>query len=365
MRLRILQLLFLLTIVVAVFCLFDKDVQIEEEILSYERNWRLEFDSFVKKTLDVSYQKKREEFGVFKVSSDLKKQKPQLLSKKVLLLVHGLDESGDIWDDLISSFPYASRMDICEFIYPNDQAIRKSVDLFIQSLKELKEIGVDQLWVVAHSMGGLLVRDALHNPNYKSASWIEFEVFPKFQRVFMVGSPHQGSIWARFQTISEIREQWQRFLKGRFSLYDFLLDGSGIASLDLLPNSSFIENLNSYRWNSSIPVTAIAGKAAPFDSIYFDRSVNKMLKESGGDLSLPVSQWNDSFIRLVNGFGDGVVSIESTHFVGLEDHITVEADHISLLRSSGTTPAPALNIIYQRILEDKSSGAFKRVNNYE
>jgi pimeloyl-ACP methyl ester carboxylesterase len=324
----------------------------DEKIPQVERALRSDFETFIKENFPDAYHSRSEEFGVFTVGKDTKRDVlPSLLGANGVLLIHGLDEPGSIWDDLVSSFPFAG-IEVYEFVYPNDQSIGKSSILLVQALEELSDRGVSNLWIVAHSMGGLLVRDVLHNPNYQASGWIHLGLFPNIIRVVMVGTPNQGSMWARFQTVSEIREQWERFLAGKFSFYDSLMDGAGVAYMDLLPDSPFIQQINKFPWNEKIPLTVIAGKMSPISTDYFDRITFEIQKKLGSNLNFITKDWNQSFAKLVNGLGDGVVSVESTYLAGLRDHVILEANHVSLLKSSGAEPAPSLDVIYDRILSD-------------
>jgi len=73
-----------------------------------------------------------------------------------VVLLHGLDEPGDIWDDLIPVLAEAGWV-AWEFRYPNDQAIDASVDFLAEAWLELPaDLSVV---LVGHSMGGLVARD--------------------------------------------------------------------------------------------------------------------------------------------------------------------------------------------------------------
>lgn len=60
---------------------------------------------------------------------------------------------------------------------------------------------------------------------------------------------------------------------------------------------------------------------------------------------------------LVAGVGDGCVSIESTRLEGVEDHVIVRANHLSMIRpfgaSAGTEVPPAIPIILDRLSRDR------------
>lgn len=329
-----------------------------KEVQHFERNLRLEFDYFVRNVLSEKFEEKSGDFGLFQVDLAGKVANPEYSAySQAVLMIHGLDEPGYIWSDLLMGFPFRN-MSFYELRYPNDQAISKSTGYLIEAFKQLRELGINRLWIVAHSMGGLLVRDAMQNPDYQTASWMRLGMYPNLERAILVGTPNQGSIWARFHTISEIREQWERALDGRFSWYDSIMDGTGVAYLDLLPDSEFIQKLNHYAWDPAIDITIIAGKWSPIDSRYFFKVEEDIKKKTGNSLSFLMEEWNLAFSRLTDGVGDGVVSVDSTRMAGVKDHVILEANHISLLHSNGVQPAPALEIIYSRILSDLDESTY-------
>lgn len=57
-------------------------------------------------------------------------------------------------------------------IYPNDQPLVASVRLFFDELKGLRKLDVQRVCVVAHSMGGLVLREMLSSPeiNFSQAA---------------------------------------------------------------------------------------------------------------------------------------------------------------------------------------------------
>jgi hypothetical protein len=59
------------------------------------------------------------------------------LPSRIVLLVHGLDEPGDIWDDAAVALADAGHT-VVRFDYPNDQRIAHSADLLAAALERLK-----------------------------------------------------------------------------------------------------------------------------------------------------------------------------------------------------------------------------------
>jgi len=235
-----------------------------------------------------------------------------------VLLVHGLDEPGGIWADLLPVLG-AAGFDTWEFLYPNDQGIDDSADLLAASWSELP---ADQrLVLVGHSMGGLVIRDFV-------SRWRHPVGFPprvagaSVQGVILAGTPNQGSDWARLRVWLELRDQWAAGQQSGFSPLGGLRDGTGAAKIDLMPGSWFLDQLNARPWPESVPMRIIGG----------------VLLES------------------TPGLGDGVVAAESLAVSGAPEPIMVGASHRGMLkRVFASDPEPPAIPHIMDLLESSSS----------
>jgi pimeloyl-ACP methyl ester carboxylesterase len=116
--------------------------------------------------------------------------------KRIILLVHGLDEPGSIWDELAPAIDDQGAC-VARFEYPHDQHIALSATLFQQSLLALRDMGVERVDLVCHSMGGLVARDALSRDPEDSDDDGARDIV---DRLILVGTPNAGSSWARTQS---------------------------------------------------------------------------------------------------------------------------------------------------------------------
>ncbi|MGD9976744.1 MAG: hypothetical protein AB7S54_02300 [Bacteroidales bacterium] len=136
-----------------------------------------------------------------------------------IILVHGMDDDADTWDDMIDYF--------------KDHDIAKNYNVWVfeykwwlhideNGLKMYRMIG-DKMWgdiheypiIVAHSMGGLVSR-----------SYISMDSDPRFHyRLITLGTPHLGS--------------------GLASLINIFAWADVTGVQDLAPGSSFLKDLNS------------------------------------------------------------------------------------------------------------------------
>ncbi len=280
-----------------------------------------------------------------------------------VVLVHGIDEPGDIWDSLIPHLQKAGYTAI-EFFYPNDQPIVDSAKLLAVELARLRGLGIEQVSLVSHSMGGLVCREMLTSPEAPpEISDTELTLpgalpggLPGVDRLIMVGTPNGGSSLAPLRLVGEMREQVIRYFSGDGGLFGSMFDGAGEAQVDLLPGSSFLRTLNARPHPAGVHYTSIAGIASPISEAkirQWDRQAKGYLSKQGQAMALAL---RGALAGLVRGVGDGCVSLASTRLAGVTDHVTVEANHRTLLRQVGPfgeeVPV-AIPIILDR-LSDKS-----------
>lgn len=281
----------------------------------------------------------------------------RITAARVVVLVHGLDEPGGIWDQLSPALAGDDHT-VVRFDYPNDQPIAHSASSFLESLGGLNELGVERIDLVCHSMGGLVVRDAITRDGFSKQSIV-------VDRLVTIGTPFGGSPWARLRAVAEIREQVQRWMESDDldpkRLLGFARDGVGQAGTDLLPGSDFLVELDSRALPAGIEITCIVGRT---------------LREPGDDLGsmLATGAMNDligerdagviqkEFEKISNELGDGVVPISSAVLEGVDDVVELNANHRGLIRNIELSEAirelnnmapspepPAIEIVLDRL----------------
>ena len=250
------------------------------------------------------------------------------LAGRVVVLVHGLDEPGGIWDQLTPALADAGHV-VVRFEYANDQAIALSAASLFESLDDLGAHGVGTIDFVCHSMGGLVVRDAITREGF-GAKGIAVD------RLITIGTPHGGSPWARLRAVSEIREQVQRWVESDDldpkRLLGFARDGVGQAGRDLLPGSDFLIELDQRKLPDGIRVTCIVGRVATQDGIEAGSvlAVGALHDVVGSDDASAIMGAID---RLGRELGDGVVPMSSAVLDGVDDVVVLEANHRSMIRN--------------------------------
>ncbi len=259
------------------------------------------------------------------------------LPSRLLLLVHGLDESGGIWDEFA---PMAQEQGIAvaRFDYPDDQGCAQSGDEFARALKDLRSRGVQTVDLVCHSMGGLIARDVLTRPDFDdTANSVGGggRDYPRIDRFIMMGTPNKGTPLARLRAFAEAREQFMRWVesdsKDPRALLGFLKDGAGEAGDDLLPDSAYLKDLNSRDLPKGVRMTVIIGTmAAPESDALKDLLHYKHVRKVLGDAEIKkLESYLDSATQVV---GDGIVTVDTAKLAGVDDTVFVDATHRTMVK---------------------------------
>nr|WP_242519116.1 alpha/beta hydrolase [Halochromatium roseum] len=273
-----------------------------------------------------------------------------------LLLIHGLDEPGIIWDDLAPAAA-AAGFEVWELRYPNDQGIDRSAAFLAEHWDALP---TDRpVILIGHSMGGLLAREFVNLWRHPVGEPVKVSGAP-IAGVLMVGTPNQGSDWARLRIWLELREHFEDAQRRRFSLFAGLRDGLGEAKIDLRPGSAFLEALNARPWPESVP-RAIIGARLVEPPKQLIASLNAAAAEVGSEaLGEQLHAWFDQLSNgfseglgegLSDGLGDGAVSVESLRLEGVPAPVIVNGAHRTMLRrlfADDPTP-PAIAPILEQL----------------
>lgn len=290
---------------------------------------------------------------------------PAKTPERIALLVHGLDEPGGIWDDLAPALAKAG-VHVVRFDYRNDQPLAASAEELAAALADLRARGTARVDIVAHSAGGLIARDVLTRAadGMYGGRAAGHDALPDVSRLIMIGTPNRGSALARFRVVTEVREQFIRWIEsdGRdpAALLGFMHDGSGEAAGDLRPGSAYLNDLNARPLPQGVTLTAVVGTVADSESEELSAMlqwpiVRRVLSEE------EIKEAEEGIRELAQVVGDGAVPVSSQVLEGVEDVVYLEANHRSMLRRfglpiigglGGTTEdglPPAVEVVLERL----------------
>ncbi|MBK1721940.1 esterase/lipase family protein [Thiocystis violacea] len=259
-----------------------------------------------------------------------------------VLLVHGLDEPGSIWDALIPALQ-SDAYDVWELRYPNDQGIDRSAAFLAGEWPRLT--AESPVFLIGHSMGGLVIRDFLTRWRYPAGEAPRV-AGAEVGGAILVGTPNHGSEWARLRIWLELREHFALNEHRRFSLLASLRDGTGAAKIDLRPDSELLKHLNARPWPAQIPLQLIGGRLVEPTREMTDSLAAIATHTGSKGLQEGLSDW---WSTLGDDLGDGVVALASLRLPEAPPPILVNASHrgmLTRLMPSDALP-PAIPIILE------------------
>ena len=272
-----------------------------------------------------------ESFGLRRFAVNPDPAIPISPSGQAVVLVHGLDEPGNIWMNLAPQL-HDRGFDVWIMRYPNDQPVVDSASLLLDHLKLLPLAGVQQVALVAHSMGGLVSREMLTSPTLGYQQRVSFAELPQVVALVMVGTPNHGSELARFRILTEVRDQLLLLVKGETNWLGSILDGAGEAKIDLLPGSQFLTALNARPHPQGVNMLVIAGVASPWSDQQIDGFIDTLHDRHPAAPEETLASLKRSLTSLTHNLGDGLVTVDSARLEGVQ-HRIVKGNHSSMIRN--------------------------------
>lgn len=318
--------------------------------LEEEKELRRQLRETVKEKFPEQTARFYESFGLFYFETDGETSGRSDTDQKTIVLIHGLDDPGKVWQNLAPALVQAG-FNVWLMHYPNDQPIVESARLFFDELTSLRKRGVDRISIVAHSMGGLVSREMLTGPEIDYTASITDGQVPEVTILIMVGTPNHGSQMARMRVFAEMRDQIARLAKGEINWLGSILDGAGEAKIDLLPGSRFLTELNARPHPAGMDMLIVAGVNSPWNESDIKRWVSDTRRKVPSEQQKWVDEFGKNMIGLTHGLGDGLVAVESTRLAGVP-HRTVDGTHLSMIRSVTTSSRripPAVPIIIDQL----------------
>jgi pimeloyl-ACP methyl ester carboxylesterase len=244
----------------------------------------------------------------------------------LVVIVHGYGSGAEEFGALRGRLRGAG-LATAVFSYPNDAAVALSGREFAAALQEFeRRYPGRRLALVAHSMGGLLSRMVIEDPDTAVVGTID--------KLIMVATPNHGSNLARVPVSFDV---WQNWLDDKPDtvktvLFESVLDGLNEARLDLQPESELLARLNGLPRNPDVSYSLLLGNRGPATGEQLDelrrvildsQETNAALRAFGPRLE-PLLEDLD---ELVDGLGDGAVAVERGRLEGVDDTSVLDFSH--------------------------------------
>lgn len=250
----------------------------------------------------------------------------------VVIFIHGLNRRPNDFEGFLAAARGAG-FGCGVFSYPNDQPIVDSARLLAGELSNFAEQHPGrQVALVTHSMGGLVARAAIEYPERNPGA---------VRRLIMLAPPNHGSTLAHFAFGIDLWEHLgdpkRREDTGKF--YAMIEDGLSEASRDLIPDSPFLRELNAIGRNPRVRYTILLGTDAPFSEV--EMAEFRRISAQAGRRNRWARFFGARFEALlddcdevVDGLGDGAVSVERGRLEGVEDVVVLHFSHANILDTS-------------------------------
>ena len=252
--------------------------------------------------------------------------------RPTVCLVHGINSSSGGFVHVTPLLEQAG-YGVVVFDYPYNQRLDDSCAQFRRDLIAFrKTAGENRPWaILAHSMGALVAR-----------SYVEAEgrTDRDVASMILIAPVNQGAHVARiqpvFQTISSL---FAINSKRTSQALAQLADGIGQAADDLLPGSAFLKRINSVSRARDVPYHILAGNSGvipreirqqaqvQLETASRENGLLSIFSRAAGREIVPLLD------ELTDGSGDGCVSVERTRLEGVDDHVTIRANHAELIRA--------------------------------
>ncbi|MCA8941249.1 MAG: alpha/beta hydrolase [Planctomycetes bacterium] len=239
-----------------------------------------------------------------------------------VVCVHGVDSRPATFDALRAYLANADPpVRSGTFGYANDEAVDRIARELSTHLRALRERDPERRVVlIGHSMGGLVCRYMLETPGLDPGN---------VDTLIMLGTPNQGSRLARLRSTIDVAE-FLRDLGERPKLMSTFLDGLGEAGWDLWPESALLTELAKRRRNEAVEYHLILGDRGVMSGAARDALRDELLPECHRVYREKLRGWFDDLDEIVDGAGDGAVSLERGRLDGVEE-VVVPFGHRALL----------------------------------
>jgi pimeloyl-ACP methyl ester carboxylesterase len=246
--------------------------------------------------------------------------------RPLIVIVHGYGSSAEEFEALRGKLRDTG-LATAVFSYPNDAKLALSGRELASALRAFERRYPDRrLVLLAHSMGGLVARVAIEDPNTG--------IVQNIDKLIMVATPNHGSNLARVPVSLDI---WQNWLDGepdtvKTVFFESVLDGLNEARFDLQPESGLLARLNGLPRNPDVRYSLLLGNRGPATGEQLDELRRVIIESQETNVALRalgprLGTLLEDLDELVDGLGDGAVAVERGRLDGVEDTIVLDFNH--------------------------------------
>jgi pimeloyl-ACP methyl ester carboxylesterase len=310
-------------------------IVIDEEALVESRrdDWKRRLADLGARTLQAS--RRRQSYGMKALAS----YRPNDPRRPTVCLVHGLNSSSGGFVHLVPHLEQAG-YGVVVYDYPFNQRLEDSCSQFRTDWQAFrKQAGELRPWaILAHSMGALVARSYVEGDDQAAR---------EVAALIMIAPLNQGAHLARLQTVHQTLSSLMAINSKRTAqALAQLSDGIGQAAEDMLPGSPFLSRLNRRSPPAGVPYHILAGSSgaiprdvrqqaqARLDALTSANSLVSMFSQ------LAAREMGPLLDELTDGTGDGCVAVDRTRLPGVNDHVTIRANHAELIRAPVLYPDP-------------------------
>ncbi len=268
-------------------------------------------------------------------------------SSDCVVLLHGLNRSWHAMSKMAKELQVAGyatvNVDYPSQTGPIEELAPAAVNIGLEKCREADAV---RLHFVTHSMGGLVSRAVIEDASLDPGN---------VRQLIMVAPPNHGSGLARFafglEFWDQIANQRRREQTGTF--YAWVEDGLSEAATDLRPGSLFLQELNARGRNPKVSYSIFLGTDAPLSEEEL-AALRRRITAAGSDnrwvrlFGPPVDEWLADLDEVVDGKGDGVVSLKRGRLEGVDDTVVLHFGHVRVLRTAIQGDVPK---VHQGVLE--------------
>ncbi len=277
----------------------------------------------------------------------------------LVLLIHGFNSTASRNTALLDEARRAG-YPCGGFSYPNDQRLASSAVLLSAELKAFAGAYPGRrIVLVTHSMGGLVARACIESPELDPGN---------VEQLIMVAPPTQGAQLARVAVATDVWEHWLSRREGDCwtRVHDSFVDGLGEAGSDLCPGSTFLTDLNARPRNPRVKYTLLLGTAASLRDDQMNwllataRTARLAASDDAADQIKAVESLLVDLDELVDGRGDGVVSVERGRLSNVADTVVLPFGHLTVSSEGNDAAAQSVRRIIRDRIESRFSLAYSQ-----